>query len=567
MENMKNILIGLVCFVFLLVSLRGVDGNPEKLTLNDSSWKEDGPFELSPERGRFALTYSLVEDESFQFDLPVARFALPDLGYIDGKYVSLFAPGISFLAIPGYYLGKVFGISQVGTFAAISFFAVLNALLINSIVRKLGVKGNYSAIASLAFLFATPAFAYAVSLYQHHVSTFLLLAGVWVFMNFKNTASSWIIWFLAALSIPVDYPNFFMMIPLMILAILRFFEVKEMRETYQIKFRFSKLLSISGVVLPFIFLAWVNFRSYDDPFRLAGTVTNVRSIDERGFPKEDKPTASTILDEFRSGERDSSTVALGFFDSRNISNGIFIHLFSPDRGVIFFAPFLLFAFFGAFGLYKKNPQALALLTGIGLANLFIYSMWGDPWGGWAFGSRYLIPLYAIASILLAIGLENIFRKKVLGMFFFIILIYSVFVNTLGAITTSTNPPKTEILQLEEQSGKEEKYTYERNWDYLNNKGTKSFVYNEFLKDYFTPAEFYVFVAVTLSIVFMGLFSYDFLYSRAAVPPFLPRTKKSNIKDVVVEINSPPFPFKSKIRALEKNIIFNWSRKISLWKKL
>src|SRR5437764_713806 len=51
----------------LLVSMRGNPGNPTQDQLNTPYWKDNGPFELSPERGRFALLYSLVENHSFQF--------------------------------------------------------------------------------------------------------------------------------------------------------------------------------------------------------------------------------------------------------------------------------------------------------------------------------------------------------------------------------------------------------------------------------------------------------------------------------------------------------------------
>ncbi len=169
----------LVIVFIILISLRGVSGNPTKENINSDYWVGKGPFELSPERGRFALTFSLVEDKSFQFDLPVARFAIPDLGYINSKYVSLFAPGISLLTIPGYFIGKYLGITQVGVFAVISLFAFLNVLLIEAIASKLGARKAYSILASLVFIFATPAFTYAVSLYQHHVSVFLLLSGIY----------------------------------------------------------------------------------------------------------------------------------------------------------------------------------------------------------------------------------------------------------------------------------------------------------------------------------------------------------------------------------------------------
>src|SRR3990167_9827779 len=102
----------LFCTVILALGIRGLSGNPTAEELNSFQWKDSGPLELSPERGRFALLYSIVEDNSLQFSLPIARFATPDLGLSpDGKYVSLFAPAVSFIAIPGYVIGKYFGAS------------------------------------------------------------------------------------------------------------------------------------------------------------------------------------------------------------------------------------------------------------------------------------------------------------------------------------------------------------------------------------------------------------------------------------------------------------------------
>jgi len=57
-------------------------------------------------------------------------------------------------------------------------------------------------------------------------------------------------------------------------------------------------------------------------------------------------------------------------------------------------------------------------------NLMIYSMWGDPWGGWAFGSRYLIPAYAAISVFLAVALEKFRRDKLFLLMVFMAFVYS-----------------------------------------------------------------------------------------------------------------------------------------------
>src|SRR3989338_6902608 len=154
---MKKIIV-VFCALILILGLRGEYGNPTMRDLNSSQWIDNGPFELSPERGRFALVYSLIEDQSLDFSGEVAKFAIPDVGYLRGKYVSLFNPGVSFLTIPGYLIGREFGLSQVGTFAIIPIFAILNVLLIRAIAIHFGARNLIDTLAGIVFLFLTPGF-------------------------------------------------------------------------------------------------------------------------------------------------------------------------------------------------------------------------------------------------------------------------------------------------------------------------------------------------------------------------------------------------------------------------
>src|SRR5215467_8344144 len=55
------------CTLILSLSLRGLPGNPTSTQINTLAWKDNGPFELSPERGRFALLYSVAENHSVHF--------------------------------------------------------------------------------------------------------------------------------------------------------------------------------------------------------------------------------------------------------------------------------------------------------------------------------------------------------------------------------------------------------------------------------------------------------------------------------------------------------------------
>ncbi|TAN58778.1 hypothetical protein EPN15_00035 [Patescibacteria group bacterium] len=501
-SSLGTALIILFCTVVLAFGLRGLPGNPTADDLNAPSWKDSGPLELSPERGRFALLYSLIEDGSLQFSLPIARFATPDLGITpDGHYVSLFAPAVSFVVMPGYIIGKFFGASQVGTFAVIALFAIFNVLLIRAIAIRLGADKIAAAIGALIFLFATPAFTYAVTLYQHHISVFIILLSIYLLIRWNNFWSLASIWLLIALSAAIDNPNVIFMAPIGLYAAAKMFIINKEPAKINIRFRKKALVALIGALVPIVLFLWFNQASHGNPLKLSGTLASVKEIDASGSPMT-PPLADNPSKAFDPVQKGKS--AIGFFETRDLLNGFYIHLFSPDRGIIFYAPVILLGLWGFLFLLSANKTAGNILIAVGGAVFLLYSMWGDPWGGWAFGSRYMIPFYAI----LAIGLSFVIARWKNNYLFIIIflplLAYSVWVNTMGAITSSRNPPQVEVLALEKLSGREEKYTFARNLQYLDGNDSKSFVFQQYGKNIMNARQYHWTLTVIIFACLLGL---------------------------------------------------------------
>jgi len=496
-----DVFILLLVIVLLGFYTKGYLENPTSEDLVTPKWSTHGPLQLSPDRGRFALLYSIAEDRSFIFSLPIARLATPDLGYINGNYVSLFAPGVSFVLIPGYLIGKALGASQIGAFVTISIFAVMNFSLVYAIARNLGIKRGVSLFGSTVFLFATPAFAYSVNLYQHHISTFLILLALYLLMRSPNFFSLFGIFALCALSIPIDYPNLFMMAPIGVAAAIKVFVFTKDRKGLTIGINLLKTLGFLGVLPGLLFFFWFNYQSYGNILQFSGTVPSVKEIDTLGNPIAPKVLNEAEAKEFNNpNEQDKD--AVGFFDTRDMLNGLYTHFISPDRGIIYYTPIMLLSVLGLFVAAKENKYWALLLTSVLCLNIVLYSMWGDPWGGWAFGSRYLIPGYAVGTLLLLFILNKYYNKIYLLFPLFILFSYSVYVNSLGAITSIANPPQPEVLSLEAQTGLIQKYTFERNYDEVVANSTNSVVYNSFLLDN-VPLALYNNVLVGV-IVMMGL---------------------------------------------------------------
>jgi hypothetical protein len=498
---MWPLVILLVVLMHVLI-VRGLPGNPSVEELSRVSWQFDGPLELSPERGRFALLYSLTEEHSLIFSLPVAKLAIPDLAInAAGEYVSLFAPAVSFLAVPGYLFGKLYGVAQVGAFAVISIFALLNFVLIRSIASRLGAEPWAALLGALTFSLATPALPYAGTLYQHHVTVFLLLLTLWVLSRFRSVWCLAVIWFACTASVVIDNPNLFLMFPVGVFALLRLWETIQIGEDTRGKARkaLTAILTLVAFLPPLGFFVWYNQAAYHHPFQLPGTLESVNEIGPDGRPSRESAYEKQILteDQLQSKSNRDATekTAVGFFQTRNLYNGFFVHFLSPDRSVIWFTPVILLGIIGLALLYGRERQMAALIIACIGVNVLLYSMWGDPWGGWAFGSRYLIPTYALLAIGLAFALSRWRFSLVMLVLFIPLFIYSEWVNTLGAVTSLANPPQIQVLALEKQSGHEQKYTFMRNWEFLTGKyqpniGSKAFLYQSWAKGTVTARQYH-----------------------------------------------------------------------------
>ena len=343
----------LVLFIafILVITVRGLPGNPTTSQLNTSYWEANGPFELSNERGRYALIYSIIENHSFHFQPAMASFATPDVGYFNNNYVSLFAPSISMVGIPGYLIGRYFDLAQYGTFLWMSLFALLNVLLIRAIAIRLGAHPLAATIGGLTFLFATPAFAYAVTMYEHHVSTFFILLSIYLLIRYNNLLSLIVIWILYGFAFTVDYPNLFMMFPVALAAFFRSGVVEQIQRKVTFKISLPRVLAVLAVVIPLLYFLWFNQMSYNNPLTISGGVPRVLSVNANGSPvywgeKVQEQVAKTAQTAQTSNLPPPSFFS--FFLPRNMLNGLYILLLSPDRGVITYTPIV---FFAAGGIY------------------------------------------------------------------------------------------------------------------------------------------------------------------------------------------------------------------------
>ena len=508
---MKNILFFVILSALfagiILISTKSRLGSPEIGELNTLVWTENGPLELSPERARFALLYSLVEDKSFQLSNEVARLATPDLGYKDGHYVSLFAPGTSLAMVPGYLVGKQFGASHLGASLTIGIFAFLNAWLIIHIVASLSARPVAGVISALIFLVGTPAFTYAGVIYQHHLSTFFLLFVIALALGKKKIWKIALSYFLFGTSIIIDYPNAFLILPVILYSTYRFISKSHKNNLTEISFPSVLVASMFTILIPLLIYLRLNHLSYGNAFQLSNTVTHIQALDEDGRPSAGRGAderASSDIENLGARKRN----ALNFFKARHLVTGLYAFSVSPDRGLLVFSPVIVLGFLGFGILLRKNAHFAQTLLAVVVLNILLYAMRSDPWGGWAFGPRYLIPSMSVLALALGVLIAKYNRHLLLLSFVLLTGGYSVIVNASGAISTTANPPQIEVLSLEALSGRQERYSYDRNLEYLKTGKSKSFIY----KNYFSalsPWQYYLSVVSTLSAILLILIILNF----------------------------------------------------------
>ena len=178
-----------------------------------------------------------------------------------------------------YIIGKYF-VGQVGAFAVIAIFALLNIALIRAITIRLGA--NWRLILELLCLLRCN-FTY-LSLYQHHISTLLLLLAIHVVLRWSNLWSVALVWFLTALALVVDNPNVFFMLPVPIYALGRIIQVKQEERKIKINFKLAGSITFLAIIFPAFFFMWFNYKSYGSYFQLPGTIKSIQEVDESTDP-------------------------------------------------------------------------------------------------------------------------------------------------------------------------------------------------------------------------------------------------------------------------------------------
>ncbi|MEN9406926.1 MAG: hypothetical protein RLZZ455_142 [Candidatus Parcubacteria bacterium] len=466
MKNIETIVITLLTVflsvIIFLLSIKGDAGVPIAYQGADRSTVVGGPFESSGSTSRFALTESLAENGTVFFSEDLAKFSSPDLVYHNGKYSTIFTPGVSFLGLPFYKLGGIFGMPQVGAYATVTLFALVNILLIAAVAKKLGAGMAAGLLAGVTFAFASNAFSYATTYTQHVMSSAVLLGALLIAAAKPNLFFSILLGVLAGLGLLLDIPNAFMLLPIAILFIAKHIKIEKKQLKSYLTLKAGFLFVIVGLV-PLLFLyGWYNHEISGSYSTLAQFIGRVDYEDSK-LPKLPEKV-------------DAYAEKLPF-STRILLPGFYTLLLSDERSWLFYSPVLLLGLIGGYLAYKKKETNILATTILGVLtiNILLYAMFGDPWGGWAFGPRYLIPGAAMLSVLLAVALQRFARNIFFIVGFIGLFLYSALINTVGVLTTTQVPPRHEVIGDSLQIP----WTFAYNFQLFDANRLGSLVYNLF----------------------------------------------------------------------------------------
>ena len=356
--------------------------------------------------------------------------------------------------MPLYYLGVTLGYEQFVTYLLNVIFALLSCTLIVLIVKKYGYPWPLQIAASLLFIFGTNAFVYSLYYTQHIVSAFLVLLALYITLYKTSIFNNIALGVIFGIGLLVDIPNGFLLFPTIIYQFFRHFEIKQELNKITFTFKYFALAMALGLIPLVLIFGWYNKQVTGSPTLLPqfmGRNLNVGNESQRPEPKP-------VKEEEAPGQNAP-------FHSRIMMNGIYILFLSDERGWAYYSPILFIGLLGML-LYYKNRDATQILfipVSIFLINSVMYAMFGDVWGGWSFGSRYLIPAAAVTILFIPVVLERFKKNIFVYLLVSALAVYSIYINTLGAVTTTEIPPKQEAENLISPIP----YTYQYNLDLLD----------------------------------------------------------------------------------------------------
>ncbi|MEW5692183.1 MAG: hypothetical protein AB1765_02680, partial [Candidatus Hydrogenedentota bacterium] len=312
-----------------------------------------------------------------------------------------FGIGMSLIAIPFYYAGDFFSRFCKGETAKevmrhwfCSLLSILSAALtvvVAYLICRTRLDTYKSALCSIIIGFASPVWVYAEYFFNTVLTTFLLVLLFWRTFKDAKLYNSLIIGVIVSLLFLVRFDT---IIAIFLLVVYYYLLYRNKQ---------SILMISAWLFLALIIAAYYNYIRTGD-------------ILETGYEN--------------------------LWDS-NLLEGLRIYLLSPFKSIFYYFPLLILTFFYTFYklviLFRQEQESIKIKDIliswiIFLSYLLLYSFWRDKEINLEYGPRLMVPYL----ILLFISIYSFAYKEINKILFFIIFLFSVFIQLCGTSVVIVN---------------------------------------------------------------------------------------------------------------------------------
>lgn len=316
---------------------------------------------------RWLLVAAVVEHGTLEVSgvLPILGSRIEDLSLYEGAIYSNKAPGLAFVAAPGYLLSRPFAgpparsnlrpVLYLMRWSGATLPVLLLMLAFRQAARRLGVEDAQIARGLVVLVFATPLFAYGLLLFSHALVAACLFSA-WSFLYLSNGSPrrSGAAGVLIGLAIMSDYPA----------AVAALFLIAPLLRRRHLR----TLAAVLAGTLPFtILLALYHHAAFGAVFRLPGQYElypQFRELASRGLFGIQWPAPAHL-------------------------GGL---LFDASKGLFILSPILLMGLLSLRSAVRHlSRPAVFTLVAVPASIVLVYAGYPNWHGGWTVGARYLVP--------------------------------------------------------------------------------------------------------------------------------------------------------------------------------
>jgi hypothetical protein len=326
----------------------------------------------------------------------------------NGTLFTTVPPGSSLLALPVYLIPSLFishptdfAMQLLGKVSAAAMMAVAAAFIYLA-ARRLWDR-RAARILTIVFALGTGVFSMASQQLINFTGSLLCLSvGVYLLVRGNSKKG-----YLLGAGFAFAFAGLCQPINLLILAVFGL---------YVLRRRFRDVYTYAlGALAPVLFLLAYNWHCFGSPL------------------KNGEPFGFGFM--LTGSWAQAVKVPYSRFIQTPIYKGLPGQLISPSRGIFFFSPILLFAFYGLYLVWRKKTDSILVYGLLAcVPPLIVSGMWTDWIGGNSYG--YRITLSAIPFLVLALGptIREVWASKALKIIFIVLLVFSIFVQVVGYIS-------------------------------------------------------------------------------------------------------------------------------------